>query len=114
MALSARKPQNFKDNRKVNNKETKRFQGLVKIVFIIFLLYLIISFILGIFKAYSLKKDIASLRNEVESLQKVNYQLQKEVEYIKSPEAIEKLAREKLGLVKPGEIVVMPSKEARE
>lgn len=111
---NSRNKQGMRGKRKKQSKKTNKLQGLIKIAFVIFLVYLVISFVSGFSKAHSLKKDITSLRTEVKSLEKVNYQLQKEVKYFKSPEAIEKLAREKLGLVKKGEVVVMPSCEVED
>jgi len=41
-------------------------------------------------------------------LQKINNKLQQELERVTSPAGVEKIAREQLGMVKDGEILVLP------
>lgn len=59
-----------------------------------------------------MKKELSALEQEYTELQEINNELLNEVEYLHSPEAIEKIAREKLGLIKEGEIVIMRAREA--
>lgn len=49
------------------------------------------------------QQDLTSLTQEVEDARQVNAQLTYEIEHKDDPETIEQIAREKLGLVKPGE-----------
>lgn len=49
------------------------------------------------------RQSLTSLTQEVEDARQVNAQLTYEIEHKDDPETIEQIAREKLGLVKPGE-----------
>lgn len=48
-----------------------------------------------------------ALKQEKVELIKVNHQYQEELQELKTPEAIERLARERLGMVKNGEKVII-------
>jgi cell division protein FtsL len=56
---------------------------------------------------YSLRREGARLAREVLVLRRENAQLREEIRRLHSPTYIERLAREQLGLVKPGEIPVI-------
>lgn len=55
--------------------------------------------------------ELSARKNELQkeklSLIKVNHEHKKELEELKSPEAIERIAREQLGMIKKGERVVV-------
>ncbi len=53
------------------------------------------------------KKRLAALESEIEYYRNMNETLERQAELLSSDEYIEKTAREKLGLVKPGEIQYM-------
>lgn len=60
------------------------------------------------------KKEISRLKEDIVLYQQKKANIQKHIQYLNSDEGIEKLARDKIGLVKPGElafIVVTPKKE---
>ncbi len=60
----------------------------------------------GLFRLYQMHRDKAALEREIEALAAVNAKLAEEVRAIRTdPGRIEALAREELGLVKPGELV---------
>ncbi len=75
----------------------------------LFAAYLLASFILGemgLVKYYRMKAQYESLTSEIAGMKQDNVKLVKEVESLKSdPACIERIAREKLGLARPGEIV---------
>lgn len=75
-------------------------------------LYLAFNFGQGFYQIHQLKNEISSLEQEVTELQEINTKLSDEVDHLHSPEAIEKIAREKLGLIRDGEIVIMRAREA--
>ena len=54
---------------------------------------------------YKLKQDIISLQKEIAALEMRSRQLEEEIANWQSPEYVERVAREELGLVKPGETV---------
>ncbi len=77
---------------------------------------LILAFIFGIIFLFSTryikvvraKENVIEIQQKIERLKKENNQLKKEVKLLKVPSYIEKVAREELGLVKPGEILFLP------
>ncbi len=72
-------------------------------------IYLLISFIvgeMGFIKYYRMKAQYDSLKNEITSLRQDNAKLLGEVRALKTdPDRVEQIARDKLGLARPGEIV---------
>ena len=86
------------------------------------LLIVILIFIVGFstFNFYSNYKKINSLETEIHNLnskikqaQKKNQELKEKMVNVQSNEFIEKNARTKLGLVKPGEVLVIPIDESK-
>lgn len=61
--------------------------------------------------SHELEKQISSLDRQIESEQEKQVELLQEKEYCQSDEYIEKMAREKFGLVKPNEKVYIPVEE---
>ncbi|MGD8718343.1 MAG: septum formation initiator family protein [Candidatus Zixiibacteriota bacterium] len=59
----------------------------------------------GYLRRRELARDNARLSTEVEELRHENALLREELERLDDPEAVEKIAREELGLVKEGETV---------
>lgn len=56
---------------------------------------------------YRLQRESYRLEREVETLRRANAQLREEIRRLHSPRYIERLAREELGLLRPGEISVI-------
>jgi len=52
---------------------------------------------------YEHEHEVEMLEGELEELKSRNGELREDVEELKTPEGVEQLARESLGLVKPGE-----------
>lgn len=57
----------------------------------------------------SIRKETNAVSQQLEEAKRLNQQLQVERDQLLSPAYIEKLAREQLGLVKPGELPYVPS-----
>lgn len=96
--------------RKTKRRFTPRkFTGFV---FFGLLAYMVFSFSQGFYQAYQLKQEIKVLEAELTEVQAKNNRLAEEFAYSQTPEAIEKIAREKLGLIKPGEMVIMRARTA--
>lgn len=82
-----------------------------KLSFYIFLLLFIISVVFlffnekGVFKYTKLQNDVKSLNEQIQKLQDQNKNLQAEIDSLqrKVPAKIEKVAREKYGMKRPGE-----------
>src|SRR5690242_680811 len=58
------------------------------------------------------RRDFEALRQQIQMLQKENQLLQSQIKSLKTdPKAIEKMAREQMGLARPGEIIfTLPDK----
>lgn len=54
-----------------------------------------------------LRRQAAALARERDALRRQNAQLREEIRLLHRPEYIERLAREELGLVRPGEVAVI-------
>lgn len=87
---------------------------ITRVVVIILLLFMIY----GGFKYYNNYRQIQELEHEVTRLEKQissareqRERLQIELNNINNPEYIEKIARKELGLVKPGELLIIPVEE---
>lgn len=75
---------------------------------IIFICILLLVFFSGqhFVKIYQQKKVIDDLKIELENERVRSSQLEREIEKLQSPEGIERIAREQLGLVKENEILI--------
>jgi len=76
---------------------------------ILFLLVLVAASVLGnrsLLRLYQMHRDRAALEREIDQLTGANAALADEVRHLRTdPARVEAIAREELGLVKPGEIV---------
>jgi cell division protein FtsB len=61
------------------------------------------------------RRDYDALQQKIEELQKENLKLESQIKSLKTdPKAIEKMAREQMGLARPGEIIfTLPDKDAK-
>ncbi|MEJ5227739.1 septum formation initiator family protein [Thermodesulfovibrio sp.] len=90
-------------------KEQKRKSLTFLIIFVSIILFLGYSFFfgdMGYLKYRQLKKNEQRLLTEINSISNENNSLKKEIDLLKKdPAYFEKCAREKFGLVKPGEMI---------
>lgn len=90
-------------------KERKRKNRIFFIIFLFIVAFLFYSFFLadmGYLKYLELKHNEKKLIREIKEISAENELLKKEIELLKKdPSYLEKYAREKFGLVKPGEMV---------
>ena len=86
----------------------KKKLTLKKLIIIVFTIIFIFGYIRQIATMNRIEKEIKGKQAELEELTEKNQRLQEEVEKItlNSESYIEKLARERLGMIKPGEKVV--------
>jgi cell division protein FtsB len=72
-------------------------------------IYLLVSFIfgeMGVVKYYRMRLHYGAVNEEIAALRQANVQVSQEVHSLKSDAAyLERIARDKLGLARPGEIV---------
>lgn len=85
------------------------------IVALLLLLYFLISFLTQFQRLHILQKDIHGIELQVQELRSRNEELKIQLKQVQSDTYIEQVAREKLGLVKPGEarIVPMPKSDGK-
>jgi len=79
---------------------------IIWILILLLLFYAMYVFSDKYVKILQLKEDIKVLDNEIEILKSKNENLLKEIECLNEEKSIEKIAREKLGLTKPDEILI--------
>ncbi len=60
------------------------------------------------------RSRIASLRAEIEEVERENAAKERAVEELQTPEGVERAARERYGMIKPGEKVYMVPEEEEE
>jgi cell division protein FtsB len=89
---------------------TGRAAGLLAVV-----LVLAMSLVVPVRQYISQRARVAELAARVDALNQANARLEQQLERLRDPVYLERLARECLGMVKPGEIafVTVPKKGAR-
>jgi cell division protein FtsB len=89
---------------------TGRAAGLLAVV-----LVLAMSLVVPLRQYASQRARVAELAARVDTLNRANARLERQLDRLRDPAYLERLARECLGMVKPGEIafVTVPKKGAR-
>ena len=90
-------------------KKPKRFSFWTIVVALI-ASYLFISVVYSSFKILELRKQESQIRSDIAVQEQIAKDLKSEIEYLKTDAAVEKIAREELGLVRPDEILILPKK----
>jgi cell division protein FtsB len=86
----------------------RRIKGLLLLVFLIAAAYEFVGGDYGIYRIRNQKRQIELLRAEVQKMRADNEALRRHVALLESdPATIEKIARERYGMAKPGETVYM-------
>lgn len=103
-------PERGKPSKRPVRKRSFRLSGekLPTLVALLILVYLAVSFGGQFSRLSSLQRDVNNIQQQVRELESKNSALRQELQLVKSDAYIEKTAREKLGLVKPGETRVVP------
>src|SRR3970282_1624490 len=89
------------------SRQTRLPRWVVPLVVLSVLALLLNAFGSSYLTTYRLRREAVRLDGEVQALRRNNAQLREEIRRLHTPEYIERLAREQLGLVKPGEIPVI-------
>lgn len=85
------------------------------ITIIILFVLLSASLIKELYRSYQIKKEIDTLKSQIESLENENQEFAHFVEYLKTDRYFEEQARIKLGLKAPGEkVIVLKGEEETE
>lgn len=92
-------------SRKTTRKKEKSFSNILVLCFMIVFVCAICANLYSQARTiYELKQEEIALNSELESEKQKNLELNVNQDYYTSDAYIEKVAREQLGLVKPGEI----------
>lgn len=84
-----------------------RIEQILVLLSVPVLVYLGVASTAKAFQTYQLQAEERKLRQEISRLEAQNKELQKQIEYLKSDAYVEKVAREQLNLIKPGETAVV-------
>ncbi len=87
----------------------KKRMNLKNMVIIILIAILVISYVRQELTMNKIKKDIEAKQTQLNELQDKNKKLQDEVNQSSTDEYIERMARERLGMIKEGEKVITNS-----
>ncbi len=92
-------------SRKTTRKKEKSFSNILVLCFmLVFVCVICFNLYSQARTIYELKQEEIALNTEIEDEKKKNLELNVNQDYYTSDAYIEKVAREQLGLVKPGEI----------
>jgi len=80
------------------------------VILLILLGFLFYSFGGQVVEMYNVQKELKNIQAQMDELKSRNADLRKQVEQLNSAAYVEREAREKLGLVKPGEKVILEAK----
>lgn len=83
-----------------------------RILLLLLVLWVGFSFARNAVANYQLRQEIRALEKRLEVLELRRADLEREIEEWLSPENVERIAREQLGLVKPGEVLYRLSEPA--
>lgn len=97
--------------KKVKKRSWLKPGPMIAILLLSFVLY---SFGLQIIKMQENVHTMAKIQAQITSIEKQNLELKKEIQRFQTSEYIEREAREKLGLVKPGEKVIIEVEPGKE
>lgn len=103
--------QNIKSHRNIKlvRRRKVRLPKYVRVCIAILLAYLIFLFAWGGYQIWDLNNTIEKLDEEKVLLKNRQQSLEREIKALQDPEIIEKIARESLGMVKTGEVLIIPA-----
>lgn len=87
---------------------------LASVLFLVFLIYLLVLVGGQFARLHALERGVMQAKEELETVKAHNEQLWERVRLLQSDAYVESLAREDLGLVKPGEVPVVVTVEPAE
>ncbi len=90
----------------VKRKRVRFSTEIMFILSVVFCVALSITYLVRYNNIRTLLQREVELRERIEALERENRHLKQNLEMLSTPEGIERLARERLGLVKPEELVV--------
>lgn len=88
--------------------KARRRLRLRKLLFYGFLAYMGLILVLQEINGFRLHRELAALKREVRAAHEHKTDLQRRIEVMKTDAYIEQMARDQLGLTRPGEITFLP------
>lgn len=88
-------------------KFTLKWKSILTLIIVFIIVY---TFGEQMVKSYQMQKEVASIQNQISQIQKKNNQLRVKAQDLDSNVYVEKIAREKLGLVRQGEKIILKAK----
>lgn len=96
----------------MKKKKKKKYHSYIFVLLVLFLLVTIVG--IGMIKQRKIlmryEEQAASLQEEIQSEKERQKEIDSLEEYVKTDEYIKEVAREKLGLIDPNEIIFKPNK----
>lgn len=96
----------------MNMKKKKKYHSYIFVLSVLFLMVTIVE--IGMIKQRKIlmryEEQAASLQEEIQSEKERQKEIDSLEEYVKTDEYIKEVAREKLGLIDPNEIIFKPNK----
>lgn len=89
----------------------KRFKNSKKIIMFLGSIYVVYTLISQQITMYNQSKEIKKWNIEIEEVKKENQRLKDEVKMSESDQYVEKIARERLGLIHKGESTIIDKKK---
>lgn len=98
-------------NRKVPKRRKLKFKlNGPSVVLLLILGFIFYSFGGQVVEMYNVQHELKNIKEQMEEVKTKNTELRKQIELLNSDSYIEREAREKLGLVKPGEKIILEAK----
>ncbi|OAT80683.1 FtsB family cell division protein [Desulfotomaculum copahuensis] len=82
------------------------------LLLVVMAVYLVFSFVSQFNRLFAMQRDLQQMQQQVNQLQQKNNDLRQQLSLVQSNAYIEQVARERLGLVKPGETRIVPVQPA--
>jgi len=82
-------------------------ERITQVIFIVFAILMISSILRNIGRVVAIRGEVAKEKSKLEKIQNENDRITEEIKKAQSPEFIEKQVRDKLGLAKEGEVLVV-------
>ncbi len=98
----------------VKRKRVRFSTEIMFILSVVFCVALSVIYLVRYNNIRTLLQREVELRDRIESLERENRHLKQNLDTLSTPEGIERLARERLGLVKPEELVIYTINEKNE
>ena len=86
----------------------KLLVSLFSLIILLFIFGVVFLFSQRYIKVVEAKDKMFEIKQKIVEVKRENKELSEQVKLLKVPSYIEKIAREELGLVKPGEILFLP------